>query len=258
MEVFDEDKTPMDPDDELGQVEITVRDLFRNDGACEIELEQDGEKTGCYVTVSADLFYLSEQLQSFSSMKYEEKNQVCGLATIIVTKAYNIPIPREDAATYIKVVYGEKNKHEKTFYTGTVMEYPGIDALNPMYDCVFHIPISTDMLHQDTMLPVSSPAIKNDNGSKSLRSPLSAMKAMSMRTLSPHNGDRMNATNKNDIVFTLVDTDGANGTPGHGELGRMTVTHEELLRAYKHTITETRAIGDSGAKVEFRIILSGK
>ena len=52
--------------------------------------------------------------------------------TIIVTKAFDISIPREDAATYVKVVYGGGCKHEKTFYTGAVVDYPGIDALNPM------------------------------------------------------------------------------------------------------------------------------
>ena len=56
----------------------------------------------------------------------------------------------------------------------------------------------------------------------------------------------------------MIDTDGTNGTPGHGELGKVTVTHDELIRAYKHAITETRPIGDKGAKLEFRITLSGE
>lgn len=82
----------MDPDDSLGKVEITVRELFRepNDGECELELVMDGEKTGCYITLSAELFHLSEQLHSFpdglGSEKYEGKNALCGLATIIITK----------------------------------------------------------------------------------------------------------------------------------------------------------------------------
>ena len=92
MEVFDEDKTPMDPDDSLGKFEITVRELFRepNDGECEVELVMNGENTGCYVTLSAELFHLSEELQSFPdgvrSENYEGKNELCGLATIIITK----------------------------------------------------------------------------------------------------------------------------------------------------------------------------
>lgn len=258
VEVFDENKTALDPDDELGTAEITARDLFRNDGKCELELEQAGEKTGCYVTVSAELFYLSEQLQSFSSLMYEGKNQLCGLATIIITKAFDIPIPKVDAATFIKVVYGEGSKHKKTFYTGTVMDYPGIDPLNPMFDCVFHIPITAEMLGGDRLSSISSPSNGNGNGlGISLPSSLRTRLDSSNRKKS-QNGDRKSAnTKKHDFVFTLVDTDGANGTPGHGELGKMTVTHEELMRAYKHTITETRPIGDNGAKLEFRIALSG-
>ena len=62
----------------------------------------------------------------------------------------------------------------------------------------------------------------------------------------------------NDVIFTLIDIDGANGTPGHGVQGTITVTHDELLSAYRHTITETRPIGDGGATLEFRISLNGK
>lgn len=62
----------------------------------------------------------------------------------------------------------------------------------------------------------------------------------------------------NDISFTLIDGGGPNGTATHGELGRMVVTHEELRHAYKHTVTGTRRIGNGGAKLEFRVILSGE
>jgi len=61
----------------------------------------------------------------------------------------------------------------------------------------------------------------------------------------------------NDIVFTLIDTYGANGTSPNGELGRIVVTHDELRRTYEHTITATRPIGNGGAKLEFRVSLKG-
>ncbi|KAL7543424.1 hypothetical protein ACHAXR_012705 [Thalassiosira sp. AJA248-18] len=254
VEVFDEDKTPVDPDDPLGNAEISVRDLFRNDGKVVLELDLNGEKTECFVTLSAELFHLADQLQSLSSLKYEGKNQLCGLATIIVTKAFDIPIPKEDAATYVKVVYGESTDHEKTFYTGTVVDYPGFDALNPMYDCVFHVPITVAMLKQDIALAKSAPsptAASTENGNGNRLNGLSSSMTL--------NGarEKKKANKNNDIVFTLMDTDGANGTTGHGELGKMTITHESLLKAYKHTITETRPIGDRGAKLEYRIRLSG-
>ena len=301
----------MDPDDSLGKVEITVRELFRepNDGECELELVMDGEKTGCYITLSAELFHLSEQLHSFPdglrSEKYEGKNALCGLATIIITKgkvvasliyclfflllwktetkltlctlyltslcssslviAFDIPLPREDAATYIKCVYGEGSEHKKKFYTGVVSDYPGIDALNPMYDCVFHIPLTAAMLQQDNekaaleaasaafSSPPTSPVSNSNNGGnqRQRRSSLAA----SMTKFVRKNNNAGNS--RNDIAFTLIDGDGANGTRGNGELGKLIVTHDELLSAYKHTITQTRPIGDKGAKLEFRVMLTG-
>mmetsp|Transcript_14135 Transcript_14135/g.30160 ORF Transcript_14135/g.30160 Transcript_14135/m.30160 type:complete len:922 (-) Transcript_14135:239-3004(-) len=236
-EVWDEDKA--NADDLMGRAQISVRDLFRRDGTCELELEMEGRgKTGCYITLSAELFYLSDRLQSLSSMQYEGRNQLCGLATIIVTKAFDIPLPKSDAATYVKVVYGKGSEHETTFYTGTVVDYPGYDALNPMFDCVFHVPVTSAMLRQ-----TSSPKKKSALGSSMSKS---------IRKLSEVE-KRIN----NDIEFTLVDTEGANGTAGHGELGTMVVTHEDLLRAYRHTITATRSIGEGGAKLEFRVGLTG-
>eukprot|EP00571_Detonula_confervacea_P006880 CAMPEP_0172318728 /NCGR_PEP_ID=MMETSP1058-20130122/35658_1 /TAXON_ID=83371 /ORGANISM="Detonula confervacea, Strain CCMP 353" /LENGTH=947 /DNA_ID=CAMNT_0013033619 /DNA_START=273 /DNA_END=3116 /DNA_ORIENTATION=+ len=282
VDVYDEDKGPLDPDDELGKAEITVRDLFRNDGRCELELEMDGEKTGCYVTVAADLFHLAERVQSLNSLEYKGKNQLCGLATIIVTKAFGIPIPKEDAATSVKVVYGEGCDHKKTFFTGTVSDYPGVDAVNPMYNCVFHVPITAAMLRQDRKDPngallaasaamkfkasiSSTPKSPESNGrvsstshSNSIKSSFSSMAGGLQKGASFRRGSgSANKENRNNIIFTLFDSDGANGTTGRGKLGEMTVSHEELLRAYKHTITATRPIGDGGAQLEFRVILSG-
>ena len=287
IDVYDEDATPMDPDDLLGKAEITVRELLRepNEGTCELQLIMDGDKTECYITLSADLFHLSDQLHSFpdgmESEKYEGKNELCGLATVIVTKAFDIPIPRRDAATYVKVTYGKGSDHKKTFYTGSVVDYPGIDALNPMYDCVFHIPLTAAMLQGDkksedaavaaaaAAIPMSPDSVSSNGGARRKRgsvvelgASLTAKAAVGAHSIvgAAHAviATKRISCKKNDIIFTLMDGDGANGTSGHGELGKMVVTHEELLRTYKHTITQTRPIGDKGAKLEFRIGLLGK
>ncbi len=62
--------------------------------------------------------------------------------------------------------------------------------------------------------------------------------------------------NKNDIVFTLMNCDSPN-VSSHKELGSFTVTHESLIRAHNHTITERRPIGEDGASLEVRVVLSG-
>ena len=60
-----------------------------------------------------------------------------------------------------------------------------------------------------------------------------------------------------DFIFKLEDTVSMNNEKSHGELGKLTVTYEELLSAYKHTITQTRPIGNNGAHLEFRIVFTG-
>mmetsp|Transcript_18541 Transcript_18541/g.38040 ORF Transcript_18541/g.38040 Transcript_18541/m.38040 type:complete len:881 (+) Transcript_18541:225-2867(+) len=228
VQVFDEDKSPLDPDDELGKAEISVRELLKSGGITELELLLEGKMTGCYVTLSAEMLYLSDQLQSLSSIQYEGKGNLCGLYTIVVTQAFNIPLPRVAAATYVKVQCGFCGNFEKTFYTSTVADYPGFDALNPMFDQVFYVPITAEMLKENLSTPteVSGKSTADSDGHKC-------------------------------IVFTLIDAEGVDGSKGHGELGSITLTHEALVRAYKHTITETRPIGNQGAKIEFRVVLNG-
>jgi len=267
VKVFDEDKL-VDKDDRLGHADISVRDLFRSDGARELELEREGVETGCFVTLAAELFYLSDQLHSLSSLQYEGKNRLCGLATIIVTKAFDIPIPKEDAATYVKVAYGEGSEYEKVFYTGTVAHYPGVDALNPMYDSVFHVPITAAMVKgygeepaarkRDVIRSSVTNKLKQDPTTRvrrrdSIKSSFSLIKNSMHKKKEGHDDN----PNRNSIVFTLIDGEGTNGSDGHGELGKIMVTHESLLKAYHHTITETRPIGMGGAALEFRVILSG-
>lgn len=214
LQVYDEDRG--DSDDFLGEAEISVRDLFGNEGRSELELIVEGEKTGCYVTMSGELFHLSYNvLDSHASPQYGKKDQLCGLVTIIVAGAFDIPLPKEDAGTYVKVTYGEGSNHEKEFFTAPVVDCLGIDSLNPLFNAAFHMPLSAAMLKK-----------RGKEG-------------------------------ECDIVFELIDGDGANKSKGLGKLGTFTVTHESLLGAKGHVIEETRPIGEGGAKVEFRVALSG-
>ena len=139
VDVFDHDKGPLDPDDHMGKADISVREIFRQGGECEVELRLHGEKTGCYVTLAAELFNLSEHLESLTSPSYAGKDRLCGLATIIVPRAFDVPLPKKDAATYVKVVYGEKTAHEKVFCTGQVVDYPGYDV--SIVVCIVHCEI---------------------------------------------------------------------------------------------------------------------
>jgi hypothetical protein len=135
VDVYDADPSGLDT--LLGKCEVTCRDLFGEgddgvaDGLCELELIMDEKRTRYYITVKAELHHLTnDTLSSFTKSEYDGKNRLCGLATIIVSKATNLPMPKEDAATFVKVDVKSKTG-SKTFNTGTVMDAPGIDSLNP-------------------------------------------------------------------------------------------------------------------------------
>ena len=111
----------------------------------------DGGNTACFITLLAEMVhYLLEQLQSLFSIKYERKNQLYGLTTIIVivTKAFDIPIPKKDAAPSVKVVYGEESECKETFDTRTVTDYLGTDPLSHYFNCAFNFSVAAAMLQQ--------------------------------------------------------------------------------------------------------------
>jgi hypothetical protein len=150
----------------------------------------------------------------------------------------------------VKVVYGKSYPHQETFWTGTVADYPGIDAQNPLFDMAFHVPITSAML--ETEIEAAAAAMQISQAGPSPTNKRSVRNSV-IGMLSRSSGLK----DSNFIEMTLIDGDGANGTKGHGELGTISITHQELMNARDHTITETRAIGEGGAKLEFKVILSG-
>jgi len=286
VDVYDADPSGLDT--LLGKCEVTCRDLFGEgddgvaDGLCELELIMDEKRTRYYITVKAELHHLTnDTLDSFTKSEYDGKNRLCGLATIIVSKATNLPMPKEDAATFVKVDVKSKTG-SKIFNTGTVMDAPGIDSLNPIYGCTFFVPITTAMLGTDKkesltdLMGSSTKNLKNISMSSKIAKILNPVEAAGMvvstskmvvsagaGVVSAGVGAIAMATatgpsNGLDYVLTLTDIVGTNGAAGLGDLGTLTVTHAELLEAEKHTLTKTCSIGDKGAMLEFRILLAGK
>lgn len=153
------------------------------------------------------------------------------------------------------MVYGKGTRHEQTFWTGTVADYPGIDARNPMFDSVFSIPVSTEMLmhHKDSEVDgveSSNPHSSEATASSRSLSPSKSMRSVMSMARKPLSFSKK-VTNGNDIEMTLIDVNGSNR-----ELGSITITHKELVETHNH-LTETRPIGSKGAKIEFQISLSG-
>jgi len=140
VEAWDEDTGALDADDFLGRTKVTVGELLLRGRTMETELEnKEKKKTGAYLTLSCELSEWTTNLASFER-NAAEHNSLCGLLTIIVTKAFAIPVERMEAASFVKVNYGNKE-----FFTAQVSHYPGLDAINPEYDCAFHVPLTPEL-----------------------------------------------------------------------------------------------------------------
>lgn len=105
---WDEDAGALDPDDFLGDAKVSVGELLLRGRSMETELQMDGKGTGAYITLGCELSEWTTNLTSFQRSP-EEHNTLCGLLTIIVTKAFCIPVERVKAASFVKVRYGTRN-----------------------------------------------------------------------------------------------------------------------------------------------------
>ena len=142
VHAWDEDRSPLDPDDDLGEAEMTVGDLLVAGGAAEMELLIDGEMSGAQVTLACEVLPLTTtDIFSFDDPLCSGPHKLCGCLIILVTKAFDIPLKVEKASTFVKVSFA---KHE--FFTSVVTNYPGVDALNPVYDASFMVPLTTDIV----------------------------------------------------------------------------------------------------------------
>ena len=143
IEAWDEDAGALDADDFLGKASISVGELLLAGRTKDIKLEMKGEETGAYLSLCCDLKEWTTDLTSFER-NASEHNTLCGLLTIIVTRAFAIPVERVEAASFVKVSYGANE-----FYTSQVSHYPGIDAINPEYNCAFHVPFTPELANGD-------------------------------------------------------------------------------------------------------------
>jgi len=142
IHAWEEDKSPIDPDDDLGTAEICIGDILVDGGRAEVELAIDEEMSGAFISLACQVLSLTtDDISSFDSDLCSGPNKLCGCLTIIVTKAFDIPLKVETAATFVKVTLDKQE-----FYTSVVTDYPGIDCLNPCYDASFMVPLTQDIV----------------------------------------------------------------------------------------------------------------
>jgi len=136
IEAWDEDSGSLDADDYLGKASVSVADLLLAGKTMEVELQQDGNGTGTYVKLHCEV--LEFTVDSVSRLdEPKNDNQLAALLSIIVTRAFDLPCKKEDAASCVKIVYGNQE-----FVTGVVIDKPGYDACNPVYDKAFLVPLA--------------------------------------------------------------------------------------------------------------------
>lgn len=141
----------LDENDNLGYASVTVDELLSAGKSMELELEQDNKGTGAFITLACETSPLVTDLSSLD--REQNENLLCGALVILVTRAFDIPLSREEAQTYVKVTYLSSGS-KKEFYTGTITDYRyyGADAINPTYDCAFHVPLTTKMMKGDSVI----------------------------------------------------------------------------------------------------------
>ena len=130
---------PLDSDDYLGSGHIRVADMLRSRKPLEVELLDENENsTGAFVKLGCHFKDLIENSKAIDTEPTE--NTIGGLLTIIIAQAFNLDLPKKEAASYVQVTYGKEK-----FLTGVVSDWPGYDCLNPIYDISFLVPITGEL-----------------------------------------------------------------------------------------------------------------
>jgi len=139
VQAWDEDVG--NADDDLGSAQVTVGEMLLAGKRMNIDLHGGGssqKRGGAIVTLRCDVCTLTpHNLDSLD--KNRDASLLSGLLTILVTRATKIPLEKKEASCFVKVKYGSSK-----FVTGTVVDAPGVDALNPIYDSVFHVPLKPE------------------------------------------------------------------------------------------------------------------
>ena len=140
INLWDRDQGTLDSDDHLGVAKLTVRQALeatlppnRTISVQVFNNWKEQKATGITLTVSVENLALTENL---SSLQGFAPHCVCGVLEVLVLGARDLAVPKEEAASFVRVVCGKFN-----FVTPTIATAPGIDGLNPAYDCSFVLPL---------------------------------------------------------------------------------------------------------------------
>lgn len=128
-------------DDDIGICTTTIRKLLIAGGKEDLTLVHKGKNTSSKVTLAAQFHQLVPDVSSFDSDEYQGPGKMCGLITILIAGAQEIPGERSSLTPSVKVAWGEK-----AFATPSKTDCPGTDTNNPAFDSAFRIPLTSDLL----------------------------------------------------------------------------------------------------------------
>ena len=109
LECWDHDTAPLDADDLLGTAQTSPGQLILTGGILELPLQDQNRPNGAVVTVGSQVLRFTPQLDSLRVKKSSSDNDddydkhICGLLTIMILGAMDIPMAREEAAAFVQV-----------------------------------------------------------------------------------------------------------------------------------------------------------
>lgn len=128
-------------DDDMGVATTTVKDILLRGGSQELALTHNGERLDGKVVVKARFYNFVDDADVIMTTQSEDKDQIVGLATVLIASALGLQGGRDELNPSIKVTWGTKE-----FRTAAKSYSPGTDIFNPSFDQAFKIPVTADLL----------------------------------------------------------------------------------------------------------------
>ncbi|KAL5315870.1 hypothetical protein ACEPPN_016743 [Leptodophora sp. 'Broadleaf-Isolate-01'] len=129
-------------DDDIGLAVTTVKDILSAGGKQELNMVHKDQPVNGQISISCKFYHFAAEGGSFSTSDHSAEGLLCGVATILVASAFDIPGKRDEITPSVVVTWGEKHR----FQTAVKTDAPGTDISNPSFDQTFRIPITADMV----------------------------------------------------------------------------------------------------------------
>lgn len=153
LEAWDEDNGTLDADDALGSTHVSIQEVLQGmrNGIHNLSLQTDDYRpTGSSLQIACEILPLLEDPSRIVMTPTKKSSHLQGLLTVLIPGVQNLPTTVDKASSYVKVKVGDLP--EKV--TATVIDYPGLDALNPFYDATMEYPLTSEVIGKDIALEV--------------------------------------------------------------------------------------------------------